>query len=79
MYLPQAAGIRPAVDTSSHRFPNKIRTSSHDQIPFVLIAGGDDAEAGAVSFRFRDGSQDNGVPVAEAVKRITEAVRNRTS
>jgi threonyl-tRNA synthetase len=75
----RAAGIRAEVDTSSDRFPKKIRTASKDKIPFVLIAGGDDAEAGAVSFRFRDGSQDNGVPVAEAVKRITEAVRNRTS
>jgi threonyl-tRNA synthetase len=75
----KAAGIRAEVDTSSDRFPKKIRTASKDKIPFVLIAGGDDAEAGAVSFRFRDGSQDNGVPVAEAIKRITEAVRNRTS
>ncbi|KQQ94930.1 threonine--tRNA ligase [Arthrobacter sp. Leaf141] len=75
----KAAGIRAEVDTSSDRFPKKIRTASKDKIPFVLIAGGDDADAGAVSFRFRDGSQDNGVPVAEAVKRITEAVRNRTS
>jgi threonyl-tRNA synthetase len=45
----------------------------------VLIAGGEDAEAGAVSFRFRDGSQDNGVPVSEAVQRIVDAVRNRES
>jgi threonyl-tRNA synthetase len=75
----KAAGIRAEVDTSSDRFPKKIRTASKDKIPFVLIAGGDDADAGAVSFRFRDGSQDNGVPVAEAVKRITEAVRHRTS
>jgi threonyl-tRNA synthetase len=75
----KAEGIRAEVDTSSDRFPKKIRTASKDKVPFVLIAGGDDAEAGAVSFRFRDGSQDNGVPVAEAVKRITEAVRNRTS
>ncbi|MGM9470757.1 threonine--tRNA ligase [Pseudarthrobacter sp. YS3] len=75
----KAAGIRAEVDTSSDRFPKKIRTASKDKVPFVLIAGGDDAEAGAVSFRFRDGSQDNGVQVAEAVKRITEAVRNRTS
>ena len=66
----KAAGIRAEVDISSDRFPKKIRTASKDKIPFVLIAGGDDAEAGAVSFRFRDGSQDNGVPVAEAVQRI---------
>jgi threonyl-tRNA synthetase len=75
----KAAGIRAEVDISSDRFPKKIRTASKDKIPFVLIAGGDDAEAGAVSFRFRDGSQDNGVPVAEAVRRIVDAVRNRTS
>ncbi|MDQ4047164.1 MAG: threonine--tRNA ligase [Actinomycetota bacterium] len=75
----KAAGIRAEVDISSDRFPKKIRTASKDKIPFVLIAGGEDAEAGAVSFRFRDGSQDNGVPVAEAVQRIVDAVRNRTS
>jgi threonyl-tRNA synthetase len=73
----KAEGIRAQVDTGTDRFPKKIRTASKDKIPFVLIAGGDDADAGAVSFRFRDGSQDNGVPVEEAVKRIVEAVRNR--
>ena len=73
------AGIRAEVDISSDRFPKKIRTASKDKIPFVLIAGGDDADANAVSFRFRDGSQDNGVPVEEAVRRIVEAVRNRTA
>ncbi|MFP3580387.1 threonine--tRNA ligase [Arthrobacter sp. SIMBA_036] len=73
----KAAGIRAEVDISSDRFPKKIRTASKDKIPFVLIAGGEDAEAGAVSFRFRDGSQDNGVPVSEAVRRIVDAVKNR--
>lgn len=75
----KAAGIRAEADISSDRFPKKIRTASRDKIPFVLIAGGEDAEAGAVSFRFRDGSQDNGVPVAEAVRRIVDAVKNRES
>jgi len=75
----KAAGIRAEVDISSDRFPKKIRTASKDKVPFVLIAGGEDAEAGAVSFRFRDGSQDNGVPVAEAVRRIVDAVKNRES
>jgi threonyl-tRNA synthetase len=73
----RAEGIRAEVDAGSDRFPKKIRTASKEKIPFVLIAGGEDAEAGAVSFRFRDGSQDNGVPVDEAVKRIVDAVRNR--
>lgn len=72
-------GIRAEADLGSDRFPKKIRTASKDKIPFVLIAGGDDAEAGAVSFRFRDGSQDNGIPVDEAVARIVDAVRNRKS
>nr|WP_307008055.1 threonine--tRNA ligase [Sinomonas atrocyanea] len=70
-------GIRAEVDASSDRFPKKIRTASKEKVPFVLIAGGDDADAGAVSFRFRDGSQDNGVPVDEAVARIVQAVRSR--
>ncbi|WP_167992684.1 threonine--tRNA ligase [Arthrobacter pigmenti] len=73
----KAEGIRAEVDITSDRFPKKIRTASKQKVPFVLIAGGDDVEAGAVSFRFRDGSQDNQVPVDEAVKRIVEAVRNR--
>ncbi|GAA2176312.1 threonine--tRNA ligase [Arthrobacter parietis] len=73
----KAEGIRAEVDISSDRFPKKIRTASKEKVPFVLIAGGDDADAGAVSFRFRDGSQENQVPVDQAVKRIVEAVRNR--
>jgi threonyl-tRNA synthetase len=73
----QAQGIRARLDDGSDRFPKKIRTASKEKVPFVLIAGGEDAEAGAVSFRFRDGSQDNGVPVDEAVERIVSAVRNR--
>ncbi|WMY77248.1 threonine--tRNA ligase [Citricoccus sp. I39-566] len=75
----RAQGIRARLDDGSDRFPKKIRTASKEKVPFVLIAGGEDAEAGAVSFRFRDGSQDNGVPVAEAVERIVRAVRNRES
>ena len=73
----RAEGIRVELDTSSDRFPKKIRTASKEKIPFVLIAGGEDAEAGAVSFRFRDGSQDNGVAVDDAIERIVAAVRDR--
>ena len=73
----RAQGIRAEADLGTDRFPKKIRTASKEKIPFVLIAGGEDAEAGAVSFRFRDGSQDNGIPVDEAVARIADAVRNR--
>jgi threonyl-tRNA synthetase len=73
----RAHGIRAELDTSEDRFGKKIRTASTQKIPFVLIAGGDDVDAGAVSFRYRDGRQDNGVPVAEAVERILAAVRDR--
>ena len=55
----------------------KIRTASKQKVPFVLIAGATDAEAGAVSFRYRDGSQRNGVPVAEAVEQVTAWVAAR--
>lgn len=73
----RAQGIRAEVDRSDDRFGKKIRNASTQKIPFVLIAGGEDAEAGAVSFRYRDGRQDNGVPVDDAIERIVSAVRDR--
>ena len=73
----RARGVRVELDAGSDRFPKKIRTASKEKVPFVLIAGGEDAEANAVSFRFRDGSQDNGVPVGEAVERIVAHVQRR--
>jgi threonyl-tRNA synthetase len=73
----KAAGVRVEVDTSDERFPKKIRNASKDKVPFVLIAGGEDTEAGAVSFRFRDGSQENQVPVADAVARVVDAIKTR--
>ncbi len=73
----RAAGVRVEVDTSDERFPKKIRNASKDKVPYVLIAGGEDADASAVSFRFRDGSQENQVPVADAVARIVESIASR--
>ncbi|WP_309079691.1 threonine--tRNA ligase [Zhihengliuella sp.] len=73
----RARGVRAESDLGSDRFPKKIRNASKEKIPFTLIAGGEDAEAGAVSFRFRDGSQDNGIPVDEAVERIVAAIEAR--
>jgi threonyl-tRNA synthetase len=72
-----ARGIRAEIDLSDDRFGKKIRNAAKDKVPFVLIAGGEDVAAGAVSFRFRDGHQENGVPVDEAVERIVTAVRER--
>ncbi len=73
----KASGIRVEVDTSDDRFPKKIRTAQKSKVPFMLIAGEDDRSAGAVSFRYRDGSQKNGVPIAEAITEIVEAVESR--
>ncbi|WP_216386824.1 threonine--tRNA ligase [Arcanobacterium phocae] len=75
----RAHGVRVEVDKSVDRFPKKIRNASKDKVPFALIAGGEDMEANAVSFRMRDGSQDNGVPVDEAVARIVDHIRNHTN
>jgi threonyl-tRNA synthetase len=73
----RAHGIRVEVDASDDRMQKKIRNQTKAKVPFLLIAGEEDAARGAVSFRFRDGSQDNGVPVDDAVDRIVEAVRTR--
>jgi threonyl-tRNA synthetase len=75
----RARGIRVEIDDSDDRMQKKIRTASKQKVPFVLIAGATDAEAGAVSFRFRDGSQHNGVPVEEAVAAIAEWVAGRAN
>jgi threonyl-tRNA synthetase len=70
-------GIRVEIDDSDDRMQKKIRTASKQKVPFVLIAGATDAEAGAVSFRYRDGSQRNGVPIADAVEQVVNWVTAR--
>jgi threonyl-tRNA synthetase len=70
-------GIRVEVDTSDERMQKKIRTHTTQKVPFLLLAGGKDVEAGAVSFRFRDGTQINGVGVEDAVGAITGWVARR--
>ena len=70
-------GIRADVDTSDDRMQKKIRNHTTGKVPFMLLAGARDVEADAVSFRFLDGTQVNGVPVAEAVDLIDAWVRDR--
>lgn len=72
----RARRVRVEVDTSDDRMPKKIRNHTKQKVPFMLIAGQDDIDAGAVSFRFRDGSQDNGIPVDEAIERIVKAIES---
>ena len=73
------ARVRVEVDHSDDRFGKKIRNASKDKVPFTLIAGGEDTEAGAVSFRYRDGSQENQVPVDEAVAHIVDVITRRVN
>ncbi|MFF0152103.1 threonine--tRNA ligase [Micromonospora sp. NPDC005203] len=75
----RAEGIRAQVDAGDDRMQKKIRTAQQQKIPFMVIAGDDDVAAGTVSFRYRDGSQRNGVPVAEAVTHILDVVSSRTN
>lgn len=70
-------GIRVEVDTSDERMQKKIRNAQNQKVPFMLIAGDDDVNAKAVSFRYRDGSQENGVPVAKAIEKIAQVVKER--
>ena len=74
----RAEGIRAELDDSDDRMPKKIRTHTKSKVPFILIAGEDDRSAGAVSFRFRDGSQKNGVPREEAHALIREAIEQKS-
>ena len=71
------AGVRVSVDDSDDRMQKKIRNHTLNKVPFILIAGEEDQKAGAVSFRFRDGSQENGIPVNEAIERITSAIADK--
>ncbi|MFG1844996.1 threonine--tRNA ligase [Micromonospora carbonacea] len=75
----RAEGIRAQVDAGDDRMQKKIRTAQQQKIPFMVIAGDDDVAAGTVSFRYRDGSQRNGVPVAEAVAHVLDVVNSRTN
>ncbi|MGN6502242.1 MAG: threonine--tRNA ligase [Pseudolysinimonas sp.] len=73
----RAAGVRVELDDSDDRMQKKIRNAAQAKIPFQLIAGEQDRSAGTVSFRFRSGEQDNGIPVDEAIERITTAIATK--
>ncbi|MEU8069790.1 threonine--tRNA ligase [Micromonospora sp. NPDC049151] len=72
-------GVRAEVDLGDDRMQKKIRNAQQQKIPFMVIAGDDDVAAGTVSFRYRDGSQRNGVPIDEAVAHVREVVDSRTN
>lgn len=70
-------GIRVEVDDSDERMQKKIRNAQTQKVPFMVIAGDNDIEAGAVSFRYRSGEQENGIALDDAIARIVEAVETR--
>ncbi len=75
----RARGVRVEVDTSDDRMQKKIRTAQKAKVPFMLLAGAQDVAAGAVSFRYRDGTQRNAIPVAQAVAEIADYVAGRSN
>jgi threonyl-tRNA synthetase len=72
------AGIRAELDASDDRMQKKVRNAQMQKIPFMVIAGEEDQKAGAVSFRYRNGEQKNGIPVADAIAEIKKVVSERT-
>ena len=72
------AGIRVELDSSDDRMQKKIRNAQTEKIPFMMIAGEEDQKAGAVSFRYRNGEQKNGIPIKDAIAEIKKVVQERT-
>ena len=73
----KAEGIRAEIDLSDDRMQKKVRNAQMEKIPFMIIAGEEDQANNAVSFRFRDGSQKNGIPVADAITEIVKTIKDR--
>jgi len=72
------AGIRAELDSSDDRMQKKVRNAQMQKIPFMVIAGEEDQRAGAVSFRYRNGEQKNGIPIKDAIAEIKKVVQGRT-
>jgi len=70
-------GIRAEIDASDDRMQKKIRNAQNEKIPFMMIAGEEDANSGAVSFRYRNGEQKNGIALSDAIAEIQSAISNR--
>ncbi len=71
------AGIRVELDSSDDRMQKKIRNAQTEKIPFMMIAGEEDQKAGAVSFRYRNGEQKNGIPIKDAIAEVLTAISSR--
>jgi threonyl-tRNA synthetase len=74
----KVAGIRAELDSSDDRMQKKVRNAQMQKVPYMLIAGEEDMNSGAVSFRYRNGDQKNGVPIADAIAEILATISQRT-
>lgn len=73
----KASGIRAELDSSDDRMQKKVRNAQMQKIPFMVIAGEEDMKVGAVSFRYRNGDQKNGIPIADAIAEIKATIASR--
>ena len=73
----KSLGVRVEIDSSDDRMAKKIVNHTNQKVPFMLVAGDRDVEAGAVSFRFGDRSQINGVPREKAIATIQNWIAER--
>jgi threonyl-tRNA synthetase len=73
----RAQNVRVKIDDTDDRFAKKIRNASKSKVPFIIIAGQEDADNGAVSFRYRDGTQENGIKIADAIRKIVRKIESR--
>jgi threonyl-tRNA synthetase len=73
----KSSGIRAELDASDDRMQKKVRNAQMQKIPFMIIAGEEDMKAGAVSFRYRNGDQKNGIAISEAIAEIKQTVAER--
>ena len=71
------AGIRVDIDASDDRMQKKVRSAQLEKIPFMMIAGEEDQSAGALSFRYRNGEQKNGISIDAAIAEVLAAIQNR--
>ncbi|CAB4344653.1 unannotated protein [freshwater metagenome] len=70
-------GIRAEIDASDDRMQKKVRNAQLQKIPYMIIVGEEDQAAGAVSIRYRNGDQSNGLPLGEAISQIKATIAER--
>jgi threonyl-tRNA synthetase len=73
----RAEGIRASADLSAQRMNAKIRDAQMMKVPYMIVVGKNEMEAGQISLRVRDGSQQNNISLAEFVARAKDKIARR--